>query len=103
MSMFHRDRFSLAAPFFAVKRASAAKRVDVALLFGLAATLSLSIKKHFLFRENHIGGSIGLRFSITDAFVIALVVALLIRARPNVHFRIRLNGPITKAFLLYLA
>jgi putative inorganic carbon (hco3(-)) transporter len=101
--MFHRDRFSIAAPSFGFKRASAAKQVDVALLFGLAATLSLSIKKHFLFRENHIGGSIGLRFSITDVFVIALLAALLIRARPDARFLIRLNGPITKAFLLYLA
>jgi hypothetical protein len=75
--------------------------IDLALLFGLAATLSLSIKKHFLFRESHIGGSIGLRCSITDAFVIALAALLFLRAGVNANVRIRLNGPITKAFLLY--
>ncbi|HEX4769550.1 MAG TPA: O-antigen ligase family protein [Bryobacteraceae bacterium] len=88
---------------FCQNKLSIPKRLDLTLLFGLAATLSLSIKKHFLFRDNHIGGSIGLRFSITDAFVIALLVALLVRATSNANFRVRLNGPVTKAFLLYLA
>ena len=95
--MFRRDPSSITAP------SKAATRVDLVLLFGLAATLSLSIKKHFLFRENHLGGSIGVRFSVTDVFVMALLAMLLLRTWPNAHFRIRLHGSITRAFLLYLA
>jgi hypothetical protein len=45
------------------------------LLFLLVATLSVSVKFHPLFRANHLGGSIGVRVSITDVFLL-LAVAL---------------------------
>jgi putative inorganic carbon (hco3(-)) transporter len=75
--------------------------LDRAILFALAATLSISIKKHLIFRENHFGGSIGLRFSITDALVIVLLVAASFRSYPRLDRLITINGNIAKAFFLY--
>ena len=50
---------------------------DRFLLFLLVATLSVSIKFHPLFRANHLGGSIGVRVSITDLlFLLAVALAI---------------------------
>jgi hypothetical protein len=43
---------------------------DRFLLFLLVATLSVSVKFHPLFRANHLGGSIGVRVSITDVLLL---------------------------------
>lgn len=45
------------------------------LLFGMALTLSISIKFHPVFRADHLGGAIGVRVSITEIILGMLVVA----------------------------
>ncbi len=40
----------------------------------LAATLSLSVKYHPVFRADHLGGAIGIRISITELLLVALVM-----------------------------
>ncbi len=48
-------------------------------LFGLAATLSLSLKVHPIFRMDHLGGAIGLRISATEILV-AVLAAMAVRS-----------------------
>ena len=49
-----------------------------ALLLLLAATMSLSIKKHLMAEPGHLGGAIGYKLAITDLLVLALMAAFLL-------------------------
>ena len=73
------------------------------LLFGLAFTLSISLKKHLLFRPSHMGGAIGLRISITDVLVLLLLACLLFRIRPRQRISIEADTSILTAFGVYFA
>ncbi|MFO7693746.1 MAG: O-antigen ligase family protein [Vicinamibacterales bacterium] len=64
-------------------------RAEGLLLFALAATLSLSLKVHPLFRADHIGGAVGVRISVSDLLVAGIAVLVLLRA----HGSIRLAAP----------
>ena len=70
------------------------------LLFALAATLSISIKKHLVFVKGHLGGAIGLRISITEVLMCALLVAA-VAGLASIRRRIRVDRTIATAFAAY--
>lgn len=71
-------------------------------LFGLAFTLSISLKFHPLYRSDHLGGSIGLRVSITDLLLILLVSSALWRRQRGERVRIEIDRSIFVVFCLYM-
>jgi putative inorganic carbon (hco3(-)) transporter len=72
------------------------------LLLLLAATLSVSIKKHLWFERGHLGGAIGVRISVTEVLIMCLLATLcaeLLRDRP---IRILRDPSINFVFGVYL-
>src|SRR5579872_5581007 len=63
----------------------------------MAFTLSVSIKKHLMFRPDHVGGSIGLRLSFTE-FLILVIIGLAIFRRRGALPELKLDKGITCAF-----
>jgi putative inorganic carbon (HCO3(-)) transporter len=76
--------------------------IERGLLFALASTLSISLKKHLFFRTDHMGGAIGLRISITDILLLLLLAVLAFRLKTNRRIRIQLEKPVLLAFSAYL-
>lgn len=72
------------------------------LLFAMAATLSVSIKFHPVFRPDHLGGAIGLRVSITDILMVLLIVLALGRALRRGSVSLRMDGTLAAASGVYL-
>ena len=77
--------------------------IESAVLFGLSFTLSISLKKHLLFRTSHMGGAIGLRIAITDVLVLLLLTCLVFRIRPRQKIRVEIDSAVLTAFCIYFA
>lgn len=75
--------------------------IEKGLLFALAFTLTISLKKHLIFRTDHLGGAVGLRVSITDILLVLLLAVLALHLRTNRKIRIELETPILFAFSAY--
>lgn len=71
-------------------------------LFAIGATLPVSLKVHLVHRAEHLGGSIGLRVSITDLLLLLLGVVALPRLAGR-QVRVHVDTPILVAFGAYLA
>lgn len=69
----------------------------------LAATLSFSIKVHPVFRSDHLGGAIGIRLSITEFLLLALLVIGWIGGARLRGTTVRYPPLIATAAALYLA
>jgi len=76
--------------------------IEKGLLFAVAFTLTISLKKHLIFRTDHLGGAVGLRVSITDILLVLLLAASALHLRTNRKIRIEVETPILLAFLAYL-
>lgn len=72
------------------------------LLLAMAATLSISIKFHPVFRPDHLGGAIGLRLSITDLVMGLLVLLALGPALRRGWARLHVDGALAGAAGAYL-
>ncbi|MGI8962023.1 MAG: O-antigen ligase family protein, partial [Bryobacteraceae bacterium] len=75
--------------------------LEDSLLFALAFTLSLSIKKHLIFDSDHLGGAIGYRIAISDLVILALIASLLLRNGFNKKLRVEVNKGILLCFSGY--
>jgi putative inorganic carbon (HCO3(-)) transporter len=75
--------------------------IEKGLLFALAFTLTISLKKHLIFRTDHLGGAVGLRMSITDILLVLLLAVLAFRFKTNRKVRIEVETPILLAFSAY--
>lgn len=73
------------------------------LLLLLSATLTISLKKHILFRADSMSGAVGYRISITDITLCALAVLVWWRHWRQTKTRPVFNKPLTIAFFVYLA
>ena len=73
------------------------------LLFGIATTLSVSIKVHPFFRQDHLGGAVGLRISITELAVSALLALSAAAALRRGWLRLRIDAATATFAALYLA
>ncbi len=76
--------------------------IEQGVLFTLAATLSISLKKHLIYQAGHMGGAIGLRVSITAILALILLAVLALRLRKNRKIQITVEKPLLVAFLVYL-
>ncbi len=77
------------------------RAVEELALFAMALTLSVSLKFHPLFRSEHLGGSIGLRVSITDLLLAVLVVAIVLRKARTGRVGLEADTAILSCFLAY--
>ena len=75
--------------------------IEKGLLFALASTLTISLKKHLIFRDGHLGGAVGLRVSITEILVALLLIALAFHLKSDGKIRIKVETPILLAFSAY--
>lgn len=75
--------------------------IEKGLLFALAFTLTISLKKHLIFRNGHMGGAVGLRVSITEILLVLLTGALVFHLRASSKIRIKVETPILIAFSAY--
>ena len=70
-------------------------------LFGMAASLAVSIKVHLIFRADHLGGAIGYRISITEVLATLLLCVIWITKKERTSWNISLDAPIAVSFGVY--
>ena len=75
---------------------------EIGLLLALTATLSISLKVHPIYRVDHMGGAAGVRISITEILIAAILVYLLVRSRGMFRVRIQVPTSILIAVAVYL-
>ena len=75
---------------------------EISLLLALTATLSISLKVHPIYRVDHMGGAAGVRISITEILIAAILVYLLVRSRGMFRVRIQVPTSILIAVAVYL-
>jgi O-antigen ligase len=75
---------------------------ETGLLVALMATLSISLKVHPIYRADHMGGAAGVRISITDILLFAILVYLIVKARGTFRTRIEIPTSILVAMAVYL-
>lgn len=76
--------------------------IEKSVLFALAATLSISLKKHLVFRADHMGGAIGIRISITAILGALLLIVILFRRKKNRTLSIKVEKSLLAAYLVFL-
>ncbi len=77
------------------------RTIEKGLLLALAFTLTISLKKHLIFRTDHLGGAVGLRVSITEILLVLLLAVLAFHLGTKRKIQIRVETPILLAFSVY--
>jgi O-antigen ligase len=72
-------------------------------LFGMAASLALSIKLHLIFRADHLGGAIGYRISITEVLATVLLFVIWTTKKERTSWKLSIDAPIAVSFGVYFA
>ncbi len=75
---------------------------ETGMLLALTATLSISLKVHPIYRADHMGGAAGVRISITEILIAAILGYLVIKTRGTFRTRIHVPTSILAVVALYL-